>query len=199
MLGLAINLAAAIAIGAVTVGRFRLSLRFLAQGHLRALEGMPINSQILRLYYPATEYNIFNFLAMARKKYQASLVSWGIYEKWDKHSKALPRLLEMTRKIPCEVDVEFGYIVNIKKAKNKKLYYCIYHPDITDKKGRVLAPFDGEEYIRQNDWNFFIGDTIWSPIENKEGNWRITLAIENQIIADETFQLLLPIKNLLGQ
>ncbi|BFM20173.1 DUF3859 domain-containing protein [Gilvimarinus japonicus] len=129
---------------------------------------------------------------MAKKKHQVKLKSWGIYTPWNSESKALPKLLKVTREIPCELDVEFGYIANIKKAKNKKLQYCIYHPDIPDENGTPLPPFSGEEFIRQNDWNFFIGDTIWAPIENKQGPWRITLAIEGELVADETFKLLPP-------
>ena len=121
--------------------------------------------------------------------------TYGIYTQWDHDSKDLPRLLKLTRDIPCELDVEFGYVVNIKKAKNKKLQYCIYHPQIPDEDGKPMAPFAGEEYIRQNDWNFFIGDTIWAPAHNKKGPWRITLAIEDELVADETFNLFLPQEN----
>ncbi|WP_439509934.1 DUF3859 domain-containing protein [Marinimicrobium koreense] len=129
---------------------------------------------------------------MAKKKPEVKLRSWGIYTPLDPNSKELPQLIKMTRDIPCELDIEFGYIVNIKKAKNRKLQYCIYHPDIPDEDGNPLPPFDGEVYIKQNDWDFFIGDTIWKPIENKQGPWRITLAIDGQLIADETLTLILP-------
>ncbi|WP_049722599.1 DUF3859 domain-containing protein [Gilvimarinus polysaccharolyticus] len=129
---------------------------------------------------------------MANKKFAVKLKSWGIYTPWDSDTKALPKLLKVTREIPCELDIEFGYIANIKKAKNKKLHYCIYHPDIPDADGTPLPPFSGEEFIRQNDWNFFIGDTVWAPIENKQGPWRITLSIEGELVADETFKLVIP-------
>lgn len=129
---------------------------------------------------------------MAKKKPEVKLRSWGVYTPLDPNSKELPQLIKMTRDIPCELDIEFGYIVNIKKAKNRKLQYCIYHPNIPDEDGNPLPPFDGEVYIKQNDWDFFIGDTIWKPIENKQGPWRITLAIDGQLIADETLTLILP-------
>lgn len=128
---------------------------------------------------------------MAKKKAEVKLDSWGIYTQWDSDSKDLPKLIKMTRDIPCELDVEFGYIVNIKKAKNRKLQYCIYHPDIPDEDGVTMAPFSGEVYIKQNDWMFFIGDTIWKPIENKKGPWRITLAIDDTVYTDETFNVFL--------
>ncbi|MAN50564.1 MULTISPECIES: DUF3859 domain-containing protein [unclassified Marinimicrobium] len=129
---------------------------------------------------------------MAKKKPEVKLRSWGVYTPLDPNSKELPQLIKMTRDIPCELDIEFGYIVNIKKAKNRKLQYCIYHPNIPDEDGNPLPPFDGEVYIKQNDWDFFIGDTIWKPVENKQGPWRITLAIDGQLIADETLTLMLP-------
>ncbi|UTF60133.1 DUF3859 domain-containing protein [Gilvimarinus sp. DA14] len=129
---------------------------------------------------------------MAKKKPEVRINNWGIYTPWDHQSKHLPELIKVTHDIPCEVGIEFGYIVNIKKAKNRKLQYCIYHPNIPDDDGKPLAPFAGEEYIRQNDWNFFIGDTIWEPIENKAGPWRITLAIDGELIADKTFQMFIP-------
>ncbi|WP_024461152.1 DUF3859 domain-containing protein [Marinimicrobium sp. LS-A18] len=129
---------------------------------------------------------------MAKKKPEVKLRSWGVYTPLDPNSKELPQLIKMTRDIPCELDIEFGYIVNIKKAKNRKLQYCIYHPNIPDEDGNPLPPFDGEVYIKQNDWDFFIGDTIWKPVENKQGPWRITLAIDGQLIADETLNLILP-------
>jgi hypothetical protein len=126
---------------------------------------------------------------MAKKKVETRLMSRGIYTQWNAESKELPRLVKITNEIPCELDVEFGYILNIKKAKNKKLQYCIYHPQIPDEDGNPMPPFAGEEYIKQNDWSFFIGDTIWAPVENKKGPWRVTLAIEGVLVADETFNL----------
>ena len=79
----------------------------------------------------------------------------------------------------------FGYIVNIKKAKGKKLYYCIDHPWVLDEKGMVMPPFEGEVYIKTNDWDFFLGDTIWEPVYEKVGPWRLTLELEGTIIADQ--------------
>ena len=50
-----------------------------------------------------------------------------------------------------------------------------------------MPPFDGEEYIRSNDWDFYLGDTLWEPLENKVGDWRMTLELDGKIIADKTF------------
>ena len=35
--------------------------------------------------------------------------------------------------------------------------------------------FDGELYVHNNDWDFYLGDTIWAPI--------------NKIIAGKTFNV----------
>ena len=126
---------------------------------------------------------------MVKRKTAIRMRSFGIYTHWDAHSKELPKILEFTTTIPAVVDVEFGFIVNIKNAKNQPLEYCIYHPDIPDDQGNIRLPFDGTVYIQTNDWDFFLGDTIWEPVENKLGTWRLTLELDGQIIADKTFLL----------
>ncbi|MBC3766919.1 DUF3859 domain-containing protein [Neptunicella marina] len=126
---------------------------------------------------------------MAKAKIQIEILSYGIHSQWDANSKALPRVQQFTTDIPARVDIEFGFIVNIKKAKGKKLRYCIYHPGILDKKGREMAPFDGEEYVRSNDWDFYLGDTIWLPLEDKLGPWHMTIEIDNQIVAEKLFDV----------
>lgn len=126
---------------------------------------------------------------MAKRSVLVEMSSYGIYSTWDSKSKQLPKIQEFTTEVPAEIDVEFGYIVNIKKAKGEKIRYCIYHPNITTDKGEILEPFDGEEYVGNNDWDFYLGDTIWAPVDNKIGNWRMTIELKGQVIADKTFHL----------
>ncbi|WP_438865475.1 DUF3859 domain-containing protein [Neptunicella sp.] len=126
---------------------------------------------------------------MAKNKAQFEILSYGIHSKWDAESKALPKIRQFTTEIPAQIDIEFGFVINIKKAKGSKVRYCIYHPDIPDEDGIPMAPFDGEEYIRSNDWDFYLGDTIWPPIQNKLGDWRMTLELDGNIIADKTFEV----------
>ncbi|WP_432451900.1 MULTISPECIES: DUF3859 domain-containing protein [unclassified Agarivorans] len=126
---------------------------------------------------------------MAKSKPQVKLHSYGIYNQWDSEAKALPQIVEFTQRVAAQVDVEFGLIVNIKKAKGQKLRYCIYHPNIPDDHGRVRPPFDGEVYVRNNDWDFYLGDTIWPPVSNKLGTWRMTIELAGQLIADKSFEL----------
>lgn len=128
---------------------------------------------------------------MAKRKPQIRLKSYGIYRDWDSGSKDLPRIQEFTTKVRAEIDVEFGLVINIRGAKNKQLEYCIDHPGIRDEQGNVRQPFDGVVYVRSNDWNFYLGDTIWDPVEDKLGDWRMTIEMDGQLIADKTFELYL--------
>ncbi|CAK2058316.1 hypothetical protein VCRA2110O318_40069 [Vibrio crassostreae] len=34
-----------------------------------------------------------------------------------------------------------------------------------------------------------LGDTIWAPVSNKLGKWRMTVELKGNIIADKTFNL----------
>lgn len=117
------------------------------------------------------------------------MVSYGIYDGWDRESKALPQILDFRREVPARIGIEFGYILNFKKAKGKLLSFCIEHPPFLNKHGEVAPPFTGEEYVRTNDWHFYLGDTVWEPAEDKQGTWRLITELEGQVVADETFTL----------
>lgn len=129
---------------------------------------------------------------LARSKPQVEVKSFGIYTQWESESKELPRVVEFTRQIPAVVDIEFGIVVNIKKAKNELINFCIHHPGIKDEAGKVRAPFDGQVYAKTNDWDFFLGDTIWLPIEDKLGPWQLTIEIAGRQLVDETLQIVAP-------
>ncbi len=126
---------------------------------------------------------------MAKQKPEVTIRSFGIYTQWDPDSKELPKVQEFTTRVRAEIDVEFGFIASIKGAKNQLVNYCIYHPDIPDAEGNVRPPFVGEVYVRTNDWEFFLGDTIWEPVENKLGPWRMTLEMSGKLVAEKTFDL----------
>ena len=126
---------------------------------------------------------------MAKTRPEFSIKSYGIYNEWDANSKDLPKIQDFTTEVPAKVDIEFGYIINVKKGKGCKLDFIIYHPDVLDKKGRIMAPFEDEVYVKTNDWDFFLGDTIWEPIDDKIGPWRIVIEHQGIIIADKTFNI----------
>ena len=46
--------------------------------------------------------------------------------------------------------------------------------------------------MKSNDWDFYLGDTIWLPLEDKIGDWQMTLAFDGELVAEKTFQLVLP-------
>ena len=79
---------------------------------------------------------------MAKRKPQFKIESYGIYKQWDADAKELPRIAEFTTSVRAELGVEFGFVVNIKGAKNKQLEYCIYHPGIRNEQGDQRPPFD---------------------------------------------------------
>jgi len=126
---------------------------------------------------------------MAKAKISWELISWGIYSHWDKSAKALPDIEKITDTIPCILGIEFGYVLNIKKAKGKKLSYTIDHPPFAGSDGKIAPPFTGDVYVKQNNWDFFLGDTIWEPIDDKLGPWRLITQIDSLVLADETLML----------
>jgi len=146
---------------------------------------------------------------MAKQKADVKIVSCGLYTPLEKEGKELPKLVHFTDEIPCELGVEFGYILHIRKGRGMKLTFQIDHPpffrnacpaeglgdeiDLTAAEQgslRVTAPFTGKEYVRSNDWKFFLGDTTWEPIEDKAGPWRIRSWLDGELIADRTLTLI---------
>lgn len=126
---------------------------------------------------------------MGKKNIQVKLESYGIYTKFEKEGNRLPDIKEFTHKIPARLDVEFGYILNIRRARGEILKFRIDHPPFEDKSGRPAPAFEDEIYIDSNDYNFFLGDTLWEPLENKLGEWKLTCWIKGERIAEETFEV----------
>ena len=89
---------------------------------------------------------------MAKRTPVIKISSYGIYSHWDEKSKELPKVREFTQVIPASEDVEFGFTVNIKKAKGQLLKFSIQHPGVLNKKGQVLEPFDGEDVRGTIQW-----------------------------------------------
>ncbi|NCD35089.1 MAG: DUF3859 domain-containing protein [Spartobacteria bacterium] len=126
---------------------------------------------------------------MAKPKTTCRMLHYGIYDHWDKTSKDLPHIKKISTIIPARLDIEFGYVLNIKKARGKKLHYCIEHPPFTDENNAIRPPFTGDLYVRDNDWDFFLGDTIWDPVSDKIGTWRLTTTIDGILVADQSFSI----------
>jgi hypothetical protein len=122
------------------------------------------------------------------------MTSYGVYKEWDSRSKHLPNIQEFTTKVPADEEIEFGFIVNIKKAKGELIEFCIAHPGVKGKKGQILEPFTGDLHVGSNDWDFYLGDTIQllDPIDGFESNigkWRMTIEMHGNVIAEKTFDV----------
>lgn len=129
---------------------------------------------------------------MAKQKPIIKMQTYGIHSHWDSKSKALPKIKQFTTDIPAEIDIEFGFIINIKSARGSKINYCIDHPNIHNKQGVLMSAFTGEVHVNNNDWDFYLGDTIWAPIEDKCGPWKMTIELNNKVIAEKTFNVIDP-------
>jgi len=119
---------------------------------------------------------------MAKKKISSEIYSYGIYSRWNRESKELPKLQKITNEIPLKLDVEFGYVIRIKGAKGKRIQFEIDHPPFPDEHGNITLPFTGEYFVKSNDYEFFLGDTIWEPIHNKKGEWKLTTWLDGKIL-----------------
>ena len=126
---------------------------------------------------------------MAKKKPIVTLHSYGLYDGWDRDSKALPNLVKITDEIEAELDIEFGYILRVRNARNAKITFRIEHPPFKNATGQVAPPFDGEIYVKTNDFRFFLGDTIWEPVEDKKGPWRLITWLDGEKVADKTLTM----------
>lgn len=126
---------------------------------------------------------------MTKKKIEVELYSYGEYSRWDKTSKELPRILNITDHIEAEIGTEFGYILKIKKARGTKLDFRIIHPPFNDENGNPAPDFTGEVYIHSNEYEFFLGDCVWEPLHDKLGPWRLITILDGKTIADKTLTL----------
>lgn len=126
---------------------------------------------------------------MAKKNIDIKLDSYGQYTNWDRDSKQLPQIINITDVIEAEIGTEFGYVLKIKRGKGKKLKFKIIHPPFTDDNGVVMPDFIGEYYINSNDYEFFLGDCIWEPLADKLGNWQLITYLDGQVIANKTLRL----------
>jgi len=126
---------------------------------------------------------------MAKRRVEVKVQSYGIYDGWKSASKELPKIREFTTRVPAFVGIEFGFVAQIKGAKNKRLTYCIEHPGILGDDGKPRPPFDGEVHVKAQDWSFYLGDTIWEPVEDKLGPWRMWIRLGSAVVAEKTFDL----------
>ncbi len=128
---------------------------------------------------------------MAKKKIDIKMTSYGIYTPWERGSKSLPKIKKHTHSIPAQLDIEFGYTLRILGAKGSKITFTMKHPPFLDESGCVSPDFVGEQYINSNEWNFFLGDTIWLPLEDKCGEWELITFIDGGEVARKSFNIVM--------
>lgn len=126
---------------------------------------------------------------MAKRRPTFKLYSYGEYSKWDRQSKEIPKILNFTTEIEAKIGTEFGYVLHIKNGKGETVMFKIDHPPFTDEEGNIRPPFTGEQFIRTNDFQFYLGDYIWEPLEDKLGKWELTTYYAGQVVAHKIFLL----------
>jgi len=127
---------------------------------------------------------------MPKKRIGVSMHSHGLYDGWNRDSKNLPTLVKMTAEIEAALEVEFGYILRVRNARNSKITFRIEHPPFKGDNGEIAPPFEGELYVKTNDFRFFLGDTVWDPVADKRGEWRLITWLDGEKVADKTLELL---------
>ena len=118
------------------------------------------------------------------------ILSYGIYSHWDRESKELPELVEMTDEIKARTDLEFGMVLEIRGAKGRFLSFRIDHPPFRDKSGHIAPPFEGNYQVKSSPFRFFLGDSIWEPLEDKKGQWSLHVFFDDAIVATKRLTII---------
>jgi len=126
---------------------------------------------------------------MAKRKPVFKMISYGEYSKWNRESAEIPHILNFTTRIKAEIGTEFGYVLQIKGGKGETISFKIEHPPFKNENGEVVPSFEGDQFIRTNDFQFYLGDCTWEPLEDKLGNWELTTYYSGKVIAHKVFEL----------
>lgn len=126
---------------------------------------------------------------MAKKRPQIKVESFGRYTPWERGSRELPKILEFTNIIETHEGNEFGVILKIIGGKGISLDYCIKHPPFKDSQGNIEPDFVGKYFVNSNQYEFYIGDCIWLPVEDKVGIWEVIVFHEGKKIASQKFEV----------
>jgi len=127
---------------------------------------------------------------MAKRKPQFKIESYGTYKEWNRNSGAIPKLVKISEEVTFHPEVEFGLVLDIKGGKGTKLDFRVIHPTFNDADGNPAPDFVGEHYVNANTWQFFLGDTVWEPYEDKLGPWRFIINAEGRKVADITLNII---------
>lgn len=127
---------------------------------------------------------------MGKRKPTIKMYSFGEYSKWERGSKEIPKILDFKTEIKADIGTEFGYVLQVKQGKGETLTFKIDHPPFKDDLGEISPPFEGQQFIRTNDFEFYLGDCIWEPLEDKLGIWELTTYYKGKVVAHKIFNLL---------
>jgi len=130
------------------------------------------------------------FFTMGKRKPVIKMYSYGEYSRWDRNSREIPKILHFATEIEAETGTEFGYVLHVKQAKGEMLTFKIEHPPFKDAQGNESPPFTGEQFVNTNDFEFYLGDCIWDPVEDKLGEWILTTYYKGKIVSQKTFKLI---------
>ncbi len=126
---------------------------------------------------------------MPRRRPRVSIANYGQYTPWDKNSRKLPKLLKYTDTIEAIDGNEFGVIIDVDDAKGKVLQFSIKHPPLRDDEGNLLPDFRGELFVNTHHMQFFVGDGIWLPVEDKIGLWEVLIWLDDQLVVHKKFSM----------
>jgi len=126
---------------------------------------------------------------MPRRKPNIEIANYGRYTAWNKTSREMPKLLKYTSTIEAVDGNEFGVIINVDNLKGEILGFIIKHPPIRNKNGNLLPQFKGELHVNSNHTQFFVGDGIWLPIEDKIGEWEVIILHKNKQVVSKKFNI----------
>jgi hypothetical protein len=129
---------------------------------------------------------------MSKKKPKIRIESYGQYTPWERGSRELPKICEFSHTIEAVEGNEFGMILSITGGKGIRLDFRIKHPPFRNEKGNIEPDFVGEYFVNSNNYEFYIGDCIWLPVEDKVGEWTILVYHKGNEIARQVFHIVLP-------
>jgi hypothetical protein len=129
---------------------------------------------------------------VSKKKPKIKLESFGRYSKWERGSKHLPKIIEFTQIIEATEGNEFGLVLSIEGGKGMKLEYIVKHPPFKNDTAMIEPDFTSDYYVNSNHNEFYIGDCIGLPVEDKVGIWNIIVYHKDQEIAAQTFEVIFP-------
>lgn len=126
---------------------------------------------------------------MAKKKPIFKIESYGTYDQWKRDASDIPKVIRINKEVILHPEVEFGLVLSIKGGKGTKLDFRVIHPQFNGSDGQPAPDFVGEHYVNANTWQFFLGDTVWTPYEDKLGAWRFMISADGKSVVDLTLEL----------